>query len=335
MKLVTYKVKEDDLNIHTRDDAGARFGWIIGRHVVDVGFAQKWLEVEKGVSLPYELATDLLSCLKRGEGELVLLKELDRLIRLQPLERLFVEGEPVTIPLQEVKLFSPLPVPPSVRDFYAFEQHVKTCRARRGLDMVPEWYQIPVFYFSNHHAVVGHQDVVKKPSYTHCLDFELEIACIIGKKGKNIARDKALEYIAGFTIMNDWSARDAQRQEMAVGLGPAKGKDFATSLGPYLVTLDELEDRRQGERWDLQMTARINGREVSRGNVKDLYWTFAQMIERASSECVLAPGDVIGSGTVGTGCILELGEEVHRWLEPGDQVELEIERLGVLKNEII
>jgi fumarylacetoacetate (FAA) hydrolase len=335
LKLVTYKVKEDDLNIHTRDDAGARLGWIIDQYVVDVGFAQKWLKEEKGFSLPYELATDLLLFLKRGEGELALLKELDRRISPEPLNRLFVEGEPVTIPIHEVKLFAPLPVPPSVRDFYAFEEHVKTCRSRRGLDMVPEWYQIPVFYFTNHHAIVGHEDVVKKPSYSSCLDFELEIACIIGKRGKNIAREEAMEYIAGFTIMNDWSARDVQKQEMAVGLGPAKGKDFATSLGPCLVTLDELEDRRQGERWDLQMTARINGQEVSKGNAKDIFWTFDQMIERASAECELFPGDVIGSGTVGTGCILELGEDVHRWLEPGDRVELEIERIGVLKNKII
>jgi 2-keto-4-pentenoate hydratase/2-oxohepta-3-ene-1,7-dioic acid hydratase in catechol pathway len=200
---------------------------------------------------------------------------------------------------------------------------------------VPEWYEIPVFYFSNHRSIVGHESRVKKPEYTNELDFELEVACVIKKKGKNIPHERALEYIAGFTILNDWSARDEQRKEMAVGLGPAKGKDFATSMGPYLVTPDELEDRRSGEHWDLKMRARINGKEVSSGNVKSLYWSFARMIERASRDCELFPGDVIGSGTVGTGCILELGTDVHRYLEPGDVVELEVERLGILKNLII
>jgi fumarylacetoacetate (FAA) hydrolase len=335
LKLVTYSVKEDELNVHAQDSAGARLGWIAGDYVIDVELAQKWLEREKRLLFQYKLATDLLTFLERFVQELALLKEMQKALSLEELPRVFVEGEPIVIALREAKLFSPLPTPRSVRDFYAFEEHVKTCRKRRGLSMVPEWYEIPVFYFSNHQAIVGHEALVKKPSYTACLDFELEVACIIGKKGKNIAREEALDYIAGFTIMNDWSARDVQAKEVKVGLGPAKGKDFATSLGPCLVTLDELEDRRQGEYWDLKMTACINGREVSSGNMKDTYFSFAQMIERASAECELMPGDVIGSGTVGTGCLLELGEEAHRWLEPGDVVELEIERIGVLKNMIV
>jgi 2-keto-4-pentenoate hydratase/2-oxohepta-3-ene-1,7-dioic acid hydratase in catechol pathway len=335
LKLVTYVVRADELNIHTQSAAGARLGWLAGNWVVDTGLAQKWLVAHQKLDFAHDLATDMFTLLERGKAEFRLLAEAEAALRDLPPERLQVEGEPVAIRLDEAKLLAPLPVPSSVRDFYAFEQHVKTSRQRRGLPMIPEWYEFPVFYFSNHRSIVGPDAPVKKPDYTQWLDFELEIACVIGKRGKNIPRENALDHIAGFTIMNDWSARDVQRKEMAVGLGPAKGKDFATSLGPALVTLDELEDRRRGEHWDLKMTARINGKEVSSGNVKDLYWTFAQMIERASRECELVPGDVIGSGTVGTGCILELGPEVHRWLEPGDVVELEIERLGILKNRIV
>ena len=157
---------------------------------------------------------------------------------------------------------------------------------------------------------------------------------VIGKAGADIPAAAAWDHVAGFTIMNDWSARDVQRQEMSVGLGPAKGKDFATSLGPAIVTLDELADRFDGARHDLTMIARINGEEVTRGNARTIYWTFPQMIERASRNVELWPGDVIGSGTVGGGCLLELGEEVHPWLQPGDEVELEIERLGRLRNLI-
>jgi fumarylacetoacetate (FAA) hydrolase len=241
------------------------------------------------------------------------------------------------VSLQEVKLGAPLPRPNSFRDFYAFEAHVKTARARRGLQMVPEWYQFPVFYFSNAAAIVGPEAEIRRPAATERLDYELEIACVIGKAGVDIPVSEADAHIAGFCILNDWSARDLQREEVKVGLGPAKGKDFATSIGPYLITLDELEDVRipgdKGSRYDLTMVARVNGVEYSRGNFRDIYYTFAEMIARASADCPLYPGDLIGSGTVGTGCILELGEE-YPWLVPGDVVELEVERLGVLRNAI-
>lgn len=333
-----YMIKADDLNIQVNEmneGVGARLGWVEGSLVIDVAFAGRWLALERGLSFPHELPSDLLTMLDRGPGELHMLQEVRKQLPLEKAPYLFVEGEPIAICLEEAHLLAPLPLPRSVRDFYAFEQHVKTSRSRRGLEMIPEWYQIPVFYFSNHRSIVGPDAAVAKPSHTEWLDYELEVACVIGKKGKNISADQALEYIAGFTIMNDWSARDVQKQEMTVGLGPAKGKDFATSLGPYLVTLDELEDRRKGFHWDLKMTAKVNGLLLSSGNMKDLYWSFAEMIERASRDCELVPGDVIGSGTVGTGCILELGTEVHRWLQPGDTIELEIERLGVLRNQIV
>ncbi|WP_102262315.1 fumarylacetoacetate hydrolase family protein [Mesobacillus jeotgali] len=237
--------------------------------------------------------------------------------------------------LEEVSLKSPLPNPKSVRDFYAFEQHVKTARENRGLEMIPEWYEFPVFYFTNHLAIKGPEEDIIRPQNCKWMDYELEIACVIGKEGRNIKAEDAEQHIYGFFIMNDWSARDLQRQEMKVGLGPAKGKDFATSFGPYLVTKDELEYLKEGKGYDLEMIARVNGRELSKGNMKDLYYSFGEMIERASAGTTLYPGEVIGSGTVGTGCILELGTDVHRWLEPGDEVELEITGLGVLKNKII
>lgn len=224
---------------------------------------------------------------------------------------------------------------PSLRDFYAFEAHVKQARARRSLAMIPEWYDFPAFYFSNHNVIYGDGDTIPYPRHTQTLDFELEVAAIIGTPGIDLAAEDAEAHILGYTIMNDWSARDIQRQEMAIGLGPAKGKDFATSLGPVIVTPDELADRRHGKGYDLVMVARRNGVELSRGNWRDLHWSFGEMIARASDGVRLNVGDVIGSGTVGTGCILELGtENVGGWLQPGDVVELEIERLGVLRNVV-
>ncbi len=241
--------------------------------------------------------------------------------------------------LDQVVLLAPIPDPPTLRDFYAFEQHVKTARASRGFKMQPEWYEIPTFYFSNTSEISGPNAPIPYPLGCQELDFELEIACVIGREGKNIALDEASDYIAGYTIMNDWSARDFQRQDMRLGLGPGKGKDFATSFGPALVTPDELTSRHSGsganERYDMTMLARINGKEVSRGNFKDIYYSFPQMIVRASRNARLRVGDILGSGTVGTGCLLELGTTVHRWLQPGDVIELEIDGIGVLCNRIV
>lgn len=236
--------------------------------------------------------------------------------------------------LEDVQLLVPLANPKSFRDFYAFEEHVKTARENRGLQMIPDWYDIPVFYFSNHLVMKGSNEVIRRPDHCEMLDYELEIGCIIGKEGMNIKAEDADEYIFGFCILNDWSARDLQRKEMKVGLGPAKGKDFATSIGPYILTIDELERYRAGKGYDLTMTARVNGRELSSGNMKDIYYSFGEMIERASHHVTLYPGEIIGSGTIGSGCILELGTDVHRYLEPGDRVELEITALGKLKNTI-
>jgi fumarylacetoacetate (FAA) hydrolase len=241
--------------------------------------------------------------------------------------------------LHEVVLLAPIPEPPSVRDFYAFEQHVKTARANRGLDMIPEWYEFPVFYFTNNSEIYGHDEPVPYPTGSQALDFELEMACVIGREGKDIPVEEAAEYIAGYTIMNDWSARDFQLRDMKLNLGPGKGKDFATSLGPWLVTPDELASRKSGsgasERYDMTMVARVNGKEISRGNFNQVHYSFPQMITWASQNARLRVGDVLGSGTVGTGCILELGTQVHPWFQRGDVIELEIDGIGVLRNRII
>jgi fumarylacetoacetate (FAA) hydrolase len=245
-------------------------------------------------------------------------------------------GPPAVFDVQDRAMRLPLPPIASLRDFYAFEQHVQTCRQQRGLAMVPEWYLVPVFYFSNPACVVGSDAVVVAPVGSQALDYELELACVIGKAARDLpADDRALECVAGFTIMNDWSARDLGRIEMAVGLGPSKAKDFATSLGPWLTTFDDLRDRYQDGRLHLEMAARVNGRELSRGNSGSMHWTWPQLLAHASRDTCLQPGDVLGSGTVGTGCILELTPQVTGgWLQPGDVVELTIERLGTLRNTI-
>jgi fumarylacetoacetate (FAA) hydrolase len=307
-----------------------RAGWMRGGRVIDMERCGAWAKEAGRCVGMRPLPASLLDFLEQGEEAQQFVRELDAALTDVELGTLDFAR-----PLADVQVLAPLPRPRSFRDFYAFEEHVKTARGRRGLDMVPQWYEFPVFYFSNHNAVVGPDADVERPGYTERLDFELEIACVIGREGKNISAENAREHIAGFLVLNDWSARDVQAEEVKVGLGPAKGKDFATSMGPYLLTLDELEDVREDERWQLEMTARVNGKEISRGNFAQLYFSFAEMIVRASDGVTLYPGDVIGSGTVGTGCILELGTDVHRWLEPGDVVELEIERLGVLRNRIV
>lgn len=238
--------------------------------------------------------------------------------------------------LADARLSAPLLRPTNLRDFYAFEQHVTTAHANRGRSVPPAWYEIPVFYFTNPGTIFGPEETIPYPTYTKALDYELEIACVIGKAGRDIPPDQAEAHIFGYTIFNDWSARDVQRREMSVGLGPAKGKDFASSLGPWIVTPDELLDRHTGRPgvYDLEMQARINGEPRSSGNFKAIHYSFGEMIARASAGVDLLPGDVIGSGTVGTGCLLELTRGEGPWLQPGDIVELEIERLGILRNRV-
>jgi fumarylacetoacetate (FAA) hydrolase len=244
---------------------------------------------------------------------------------------------------RDVQILAPVPKPPSMRDGYAFRQHVLTARRNRGLDMIPEFDHFPVFYFTNHQAVFGPGEIQVQKLHLDKLDFELEVAIVIGRQGRNIQAKDADDYIFGYSIMNDWSARALQMEEMKLNLGPAKGKDFATSIGPWLVTRDELlqsgklKATAKGEVLDAGMKAFINGKQYSEGNVNQMNWTFAQIIERASYGVDLYPGDVIGSGTVGTGCLLELnGSKItdNLWLKPDDEVVLEVEGLGRLENTI-
>jgi len=254
------------------------------------------------------------------------------------LMKLGAEASGAVVPLSDVTRWLPPVIHPrTFRDFYAFEQHVKTCRQKRGQEMVTTWYEIPVFYFSNPTSLKGHNEPVAKPASTKEMDLELEVACVIGREVKSVSGDAAEDAIFGYLVLNDLSARDLQREEMKCMLGPAKGKDFASAIGPWVVTKDELAERRVGPgRYDLAMVARKNGQEISRGNFRDITHDFTKLIERASRDVTLFPGDLIGSGTVGTGCILELGPDTtDGWLEPGDTIELEIERLGVLTTPIV
>ncbi|HEV8194527.1 MAG TPA: fumarylacetoacetate hydrolase family protein [Ktedonobacterales bacterium] len=322
--------------------AKERAGLLLGDAILDLAALGAWA-ARNGVSLPdigdaSGLPTTVLELLQLGDlGMQGARSALAMAERARP-EDLREESD-LYYPNAEVALRTPVPNPPTIRDFYAFEQHVKAARAKRGVGMIPEWYEIAVFYFSNTAALFGTDEPIPYPRLSNELDFELEMACVIGREGQDISADEAPGYIAGYMVMNDWSARDLQRHEMKMNLGPAKGKDFATSLGPWLVTPDELEDRRIGsrkdERFDLAMTGRINGDQLTSDNYKTIYFTFPQMIERASQHVRLRPGDILGSGTCGTGCILELGTERHRWLQPGHVVEMEIERLGVLRNTIV
>ncbi|HXD12073.1 MAG TPA: fumarylacetoacetate hydrolase family protein [Anaerolineales bacterium] len=237
--------------------------------------------------------------------------------------------------IDDVKFLSPLK-PNTLRDAYAFEAHVKTANRNRGQDVPENWYKFPVFYFSNGSNSFGHEDTISCPPYSQALDYELEIAAIIGKPGINIKPEDAEQHIFGFTIFNDWSLRDLQVQEMKVNFGPVKSKDFACSFGPVIVTPEALADRSVGRPgvYDLSMAARVNGVELSKGNFKDIHWSFGDIIARASQSVMLNPGDVIGSGTVGTGCLYELTKNQGPWLKHGDVIELEIERIGVLRNQI-
>jgi len=252
-------------------------------------------------------------------------------------------------PVKDFTLLAPVPRPTSCRDGYAFRQHVESARRNRGVEMIKEFDQYPIFYFTNHNAVQGPGDVYCMPDHFQQLDFELEVAIVIGKEGRNIKAKDADAYIAGFTIMNDLSARKLQMEEMLLNLGPAKGKDFSTVIGPWLVTPDELstylvpaKQGHVGNNYNLSMKCWVNDKLVSEGNVKDMDWTFAEIIERCSYGVTIFPGDVIGSGTVGTGCFLELNGtgKLHnpnyepQWLQANDTVKMTIDGLGTLVNTI-
>ena len=292
--------------------AGARVGYLDGEVIVPVAAGE-------------------------GRGGLEAVLDLAMAANADPGLRPRAVGEPV--PVTGARLLAPVVEPPSIRDFYAFEQHVRTARARRGREMDPNWYELPVFYFTNPAAVLGPGDPVAAPPRSAELDYELEVACVLGRGGVGLGLDDADQVVAGFMVMNDWSARDVQRREMALSLGPAKGKDFATSLGPTLVTAAEFAPGGLREVPSAVMTATVNGVEWSRADLDGLWWSFAEMLAYASEAAPVRRGDVLGSGTCGTGCILELslvhGADKYPYLQPGDQVELEVAGLGALASPVV
>ncbi|MFR9806988.1 fumarylacetoacetate hydrolase family protein [Pseudonocardia sp. RS010] len=242
------------------------------------------------------------------------------------------------VPLEGLVPLAPIATPPTFRDFYAFEQHVRAGRASRGLEMDPDWYELPVFYFSNPYAVTGCGPVPMTPG-TERFDFELEVAAVVGGRGRDLTAGEADVLVAGYCVLNDWSGRDVQHREMALSMGPVKGKDTATGLGPYFVTPDEIADFREGNGYRLEMTCSVNGVTYSKAVWSDVYWSFGEMISYASRGTEVRPGDVIGSGTCGTGCILELSRThdsaTYPWLKPGDEVVASIEGLGSLVNTVV
>lgn len=291
-------------------------------------------------ALDANFPSDILAFLDEGETAMQSLQK-----RTQQL----INGEIKALPENDFHLLAPVPHPRSCRDGYAFRQHVAAARRNRGVEMIKEFDQYPIFYFTNHQAIQGPGDIYCMPDHFEQLDFELEVAIVIGKEGKNIQAKDADAYIAGFTIMNDMSARKLQMEEMLLNLGPAKGKDFSTVIGPWLVTPDELKPflvapkgGHTGNNYNLPMKCWVNNKLVSEGNMADMDWTFAEIIERCSYGVTLYPGDVIGSGTVGTGCFLELNGtgKLHdpqyqpQWLKEGDVVKMMIEGLGTLENTI-
>ncbi|MEB3197324.1 MAG: fumarylacetoacetate hydrolase family protein [Candidatus Sericytochromatia bacterium] len=323
MRLVTIEL-QTVLGRHVRLGALWRDG------VLDLNFACAWHLQGAGEPAWRSLANllcppDLRAFLEVGERAWSLVRE--SLHRLDAFEVLpdGPDGSRLLHPLGEVRLLAPLPNPQSLRDFYAFEEHVRTGFSKRGEPIPPAWYELPVYYKGNHRTIIGPEAPLPWPRYTRQLDFELELVAVIGREGRNIGVSEAPQYIAGYTLMNDVSARDIQRKEMACRLGPAKGKDFATVLGPALVTPDELPQLD-----DLPAWIRVNGELWSESNAGNPYWNFAQMIAHVSMDETLYPGDVIASGTVGRGCGLEL----DRWIAPGDVVELEVAGLGVLRNPV-
>jgi 2-keto-4-pentenoate hydratase/2-oxohepta-3-ene-1,7-dioic acid hydratase in catechol pathway len=326
MKLVTFEVQ-------TQLGVFQRLGAFLNDEIVDLNLGYVTYLTERGeASLAYQLAQalippDMIRFLEGGKASKKAARECFQFVdENRPGKG--PRNETILYQKEEIKILAPIPRPPLIRDFMSFEIHAKHGMFRGREEIPPVWYEIPVYYKANPGSVVGPDSDIEWPSYSGRLDYELEFACVIGREGRDISRADALEYIAGYTIFNDFSARDIQKKEMSLYLGPAKGKDFdtATAIGPTLVTADEIKDPN-----NLRMVARINGELWSEGNSKDMYWRFPQIIEYISKNETIYPGEVLGSGTVGFGCGLEL----NRFLKPGDVIELEVEGIGLLRNKIV
>jgi 2-keto-4-pentenoate hydratase/2-oxohepta-3-ene-1,7-dioic acid hydratase in catechol pathway len=271
-------------------------------------------------------------------------KQLIDLVRLGP-DGLREEGERAlqrphgSFRRNDIRLLAPIPTPPTIRDFMVFPDHVEGTGLLFGRPEIPSvWWEQPVFYFTSPHAVVGPYDEVPVPPGCVDLDFELEVAAVVGRPGRALSVDEAQDSIIGYTIMNDWSARDLQAREMVVGLGPAKGKDSATTLGPVLVTADELEPLRQGSSFALEMSVSINGQPFGTDRLDHMAWSFAEMVAYASRGTWVQPGDVLGSGTCGNGCLAEMWGRQGRGrppIGPGDVVSMTVEQIGTIENRVV
>lgn len=324
MKLVTFRVE-------TPIGWVDRLGAVAGEVVIDLNATYAWYLNQQGDSQPQHMAnallpSDMRGFLNAGARAMENARILQELYKHHEFsDNKGLRGATMIFNLADITLQAPVNQPNVYRDFYAFEEHVETGFARRH-EAIPEaWYELPVYYKGNHRSIIGPEVTVPWPSYTQKLDYELELACVIGKTGQNIPEQEASHYIAGYMILNDISARDIQKKEMSCRLGPAKAKDFCTVTGPWLVTTDEV-----GDAYRLAMTADINGERWSAGNSSTIHYTFEKMIAFASQHETLYPGDIIGSGTVGTGCGLEL----NRWIQPGDTMSLTIDKLGTLNNTV-
>ncbi|MDL1889693.1 fumarylacetoacetate hydrolase family protein [Nitrospirales bacterium NOB] len=323
MKLVSFQVR-------TPVGAFTRVGAVHKLGIVDLNMACARELTDRQEAQPYRLANALLpptmlELLEGGESAMAAARRaMEHVAGLGP-EAKGPEGETIYYEPTDIGLIAPLPNPPSLRDFIAFEAHIAATSKRRGQPIPPEWYKAPAYYKGNPRTVIGPDHELAWPLHTTKLDYELELACVIGRTGINVPEREAAAYIAGYTIMNDFSARDVQFQEMACRLGPAKGKDFATAIGPCLVTTDDLPDLAS-----LRMVARVNGETWSEGRFGTIHWSFAQMIEHVSRDERIYPGDIFGSGTIGGGC----GLEQDRYLQPGDLVELEVQPIGILRTTI-
>lgn len=329
MRLVTFEVST---LVGRFERLGALFP---NDYVLDLNAGYAWLLARRGQPQPNRFAdtllpTDLLRYLEGGkrchEAAADVVQTVNALSVDAQLGLCGPKGESVFYTMPNIRLRAPLPRPTSIRDFLAFEEHAAGGAARRKEKLLPEWYEVPFYYKGNPRSIYGPEDEIPWPSFSKKLDFECEVACVIGREGRNVKVEDALDHVAGYMILNDFSARDVQKAEMLSRMGPSKSKDFATSCGPYLITTDEVRDLPP----DARLFARVNESEWSQGRYGDRHWSFAHMIAHVSRDETIYPGDVLGSGTYFTGCGLDL----ERWVQPGDVVELEVENLGILRNKL-
>lgn len=323
MKICTY-LKSTFLGTHKR------LGIVVQDKVIDVNLVWKNYFTYKGYYSPEEKAQhhmpSSLSDVLTIYQEASLAKLQTTLSHFETLQKEGFNPEEMSVGLNDIEFDSPLDKIIMFRDFYAHEKHVKKGFEKRGEEVPAAWYEIPAYYKGGTAGFAGNNTTIPWPSFSDKIDYELELGVVLGKDGFNISEHKALEHIFGYTILNDISARDIQRKEMSIRLGPAKGKDWCSIMGPVIVTQDEFGMAEP----DLLMQARVNGELWSEGRSSDSHFSWSQMISHMGKDEWVRASEFIGSGTVGTGCGLEL----DKWIQPGDVIELEIEKIGILKNTV-